>query len=470
MDSSAIFAVTAIASAIGGLALWAVQRSSKSKEPTFPSLPKWPLLGNILDYADASFTKRINSYPTPVWFSLPGFMGPILLVHDPDQARYVSSKAVSSRIVFGEPKLTTLFGGYESIFGATGKEHKRLRVLSMKAVSKNAMKQQFPLLQDLARETLENMARNPKAETQGISCLPHFQKLAFNAICIFMAGGDEAQLNQLVGLYDDFIDISHGFKAMFLPPFLEYFNGGLKAKAFEAQARILTKVSEITNERRCAMEDGNIYSDALSSLIEARDENGSSLSDRDIGFMFLVLCGAGFETTSMQLTTIFYFITNMVSNTDLEALQQEVDSFGELSESNLSQSPILNAFVKESLRIFNVAPFVIRIATEDFTLDGVNVPANSLFAAFHERGSLIEGGEAFELKRYLGDPSFDKDEFMPFGTGERRCLGFQLAMLEIKIVIAELLRGFVATKGVGKAKHVHVGTRLIESPVCIRPK
>ena len=61
------------------------------------------------------------------------------------------------------------------------------------------------------------------------------------------------------------------------------------------------------------------------------------------------------------------------------------------------------------------------------------------YASVHQRADLYPEPTHFRPERFI-ERKYGPFEFLPFGGGNRRCLGAAFAMYEIKLVLAELLR------------------------------
>ncbi|MGH8572546.1 MAG: cytochrome P450, partial [Gammaproteobacteria bacterium] len=57
----------------------------------------------------------------------------------------------------------------------------------------------------------------------------------------------------------------------------------------------------------------------------------------------------------------------------------------------------------------------------------------------HHCSDIFPNPRKFDPGRFL-DNRFSRRHYFPFGGGTRRCLGSELAMLEIRIIISSLLR------------------------------
>ncbi|KAJ3077900.1 hypothetical protein HK100_010881, partial [Physocladia obscura] len=259
-----------------------------------------------------------------------------------------------------------------------------------------------------------------------------FQNFAYNTICTIMAGSDLGQLKRLESLFELVVISQNGVQARFLPKWIDF--AGNIEKGAKATDIVLSRCAEIVVERRAAMDSGKEFSDAISTLINAQDSDGSSMSDFEISSFFFTIISAGLDTTGLQSATLFYFLANKISPQDLAALRAEVNEpFAVESATTISALPLLDAFVKESMRILPMVPQGNRVLTNDIFLDGKKVPAGTHIGPLRDRGFLVDNPDEFRLDRFVGDDALDNKrtiEFIPFGMGERMCIGIHLAKLE----------------------------------------
>ena len=212
----------------------------------------------------------------------------------------------------------------------------------------------------------------------------------------------------------------------------------------EIRALLLQEVAE----RRQALAAGEQRPDVLSLLMTCRDERGEGLSDAELHDELITLLSAGHETTATALTWALYWIHRQPSVR--ERLLQELESLERQGEGAdpeaISRLPYLGAVVNEVLRIHPVAMLLFpRLAEQPINLAGYAVePGDVLLGcieAVHQRPDLYPEPERFEPERFL-TRSYGPTEFLPFGGGARRCIGAALALFEMKLVLATLLRSF----------------------------
>ncbi|BAZ13485.1 cytochrome P450 [Calothrix sp. NIES-4071] len=197
--------------------------------------------------------------------------------------------------------------------------------------------------------------------------------------------------------------------------------------------------AEIT-EKRAKQDDKR--GDVLSLMMAARDETGQAMSDEELRDELLTILFAGHETTSTTLSWAFYQIHQ---NPDiLEKLQHELDSLGDNNNPmEIAQLPYLTAVCQETLRMYPVLPVLFpRITKSSINIAGYKFDAETTLMPsiylVHYREDLYPNAKQFKPERFMGR-QYSAAEYLPFGGGSRRCLGYALAQLEMKLVLATVL-------------------------------
>jgi cytochrome P450 family 135 len=172
--------------------------------------------------------------------------------------------------------------------------------------------------------------------------------------------------------------------------------------------------------------------DILSLLVAARFEDGSRMEDRELRDQLMTLLMAGHETTATALAWAFDLLFRAPAK--LQRLRQEVDAGGQ---------DYLDAVIEETLRIRPVVPFVGRQLRVGAELGGYRLPAGTVVMPAiyltHTRSDLYANPYAFLPERFL-DGGTETYSWIPFGGGTRRCIGGAFAQLEMRVVLATILR------------------------------
>ncbi len=192
-------------------------------------------------------------------------------------------------------------------------------------------------------------------------------------------------------------------------------------------------------ERRASGERGE---DIMSLLMDARYEDGSQLSDDELRDELVTLLATGHETTATSLAWAIYWV---LSHPDVHArLREELQELPKApTPQQLAESKYLEAVVFETLRINPVVPIIARQLQREVHLAGYDLPAGVTVAPviylLHRREELYPEPARFRPERFL-ERNYRHNEFMPFGGGVRRCLGMHLALYELELMLAQIIR------------------------------
>lgn len=188
-------------------------------------------------------------------------------------------------------------------------------------------------------------------------------------------------------------------------------------------------------------DSGEYYGDLLDSLLLAKDCTGSSMSDKQLRDEILTIFSAGHETTAAALTWTWYcLLKNPVKLLLLKKELTQVLQGKFPCASSVNNLPYTSAIIKESLRLYPAIPSCPRIALVNTQLAGYDIPKGakifvSIYNIHHHRKFWSEPNE-FYPERFLGQKNFPKKAYIPFGLGQRHCLGRHLAMLETQLLLA----------------------------------
>ncbi len=179
--------------------------------------------------------------------------------------------------------------------------------------------------------------------------------------------------------------------------------------------------------------------DVLAMMLDARDESGAPLSEDEVHDELVTLLVAGHETTATALAWALRWL--LVRPELVARLREEIASAGG-DPARIAKLELLDATVKEALRLQPVIPLVARVLQQRRTIGGLDLPAGSFVAPaiylVHRRPSLYPEPERFRPERFLGwKPA--AWEWLPFGGGLRKCVGAAFAVYEMKMVLAALL-------------------------------
>ncbi len=197
-------------------------------------------------------------------------------------------------------------------------------------------------------------------------------------------------------------------------------------------------------------------SNLLEALVAAQDKDDEGPSDDEISANVMTLLLAGEDTTANTLSYMIHFL--MEYPHVQSAVQEEVDRVFGLAEqpwqdpATPDRLQYIEAFANEAMRCKPVGGHILFLEpNEDVQIQDVFVPKGTPILALNGHPGMQEANFAqaheFRPERWLqaaqeNAGAHNAKAFMPFGAGPRFCPGRQLAMLQIKMVMAMLCRDF----------------------------
>jgi pentalenene oxygenase len=183
-------------------------------------------------------------------------------------------------------------------------------------------------------------------------------------------------------------------------------------------------------------------------MLTARDEEtGDGLSNEQVRDEVLTMLAAGTQTTA---TTIAWALHIMSVRNDIQdrayAEIREVLGDRALVFEDLERLDYLRRLLTETLRLYPPAWLLSRRATVEVTLGGHVLPAGAsiLFSPYslHRDPSVFPDPELFDPERWLPERAKEvpRPAFIPFGAGNRQCLGEGFAWVEATVVLSIILR------------------------------
>lgn len=219
------------------------------------------------------------------------------------------------------------------------------------------------------------------------------------------------------------------------------------------QQYIDTMLDDLIAERRA--NDDQEERDLLGIMLNtAHPESGDMLDDLNIRYQILTFLVAGHETTSGALSFALYYLSR--NPEALAKAQAETDAIlgadpdAEPTFEQVAKFRYVRRVLDESLRLWPTVPAFARSPREDTVIGGTwpmrkDDWAIVLFPPVH-RDPAIWGDDAdeFEPDRFLSEnvKARPAHTYMPFGVGERACIGRQFAIHEAVLVLARLLHRY----------------------------
>ncbi len=218
---------------------------------------------------------------------------------------------------------------------------------------------------------------------------------------------------------------------------------GLPYRRFILAVRYFNRrMRQIIEERREALGG---FRDVLTELIQARDEDGQ-LSDSEVVGHASVIYAASHETTGNALTWALFLLSQHPAwhSALCEEIRSAVRGTSPALE-EIDRLEILDAVVRETLRLTPSAPWTTRIAAVDAEVGGYPIPRGTeiVLSIFHTHRyePCYEEPDRFNPGRWRQIRP-DVFQFNAFSAGTRACIGSSFALLEMKTILATVLRHF----------------------------
>ncbi len=206
----------------------------------------------------------------------------------------------------------------------------------------------------------------------------------------------------------------------------------------------------IYEEIRRRRASGERREDLMSVLLEATDDAGEPLSDREVRDHLITLLFAGHDTTTSTVTFLFYEL--LQAPDALARVTEEIDTVlagrDPTAEELVSGMPELEMVMDETLRMYPPAWVGPRRSVESFEFADTAVPAGALVNycswASHRIPSVFPDPDRFDPQRFTPErkAALPKGAYVPFGGGSRTCIGMRFGQLEIKTIAAMVLQRF----------------------------
>jgi len=162
---------------------------------------------------------------------------------------------------------------------------------------------------------------------------------------------------------------------------------------------------------------------------------------------------AGAETTASLLSGVTYFLlTRPLALSRLQAeIRNQFKSEEEITIVSVNKLDYMFAVLNEALRLYPPSPESFKRVTPPSGCDitGRFVPGNtsvavSQWSANHSAANFARV-EEFIPERWMGEEEFKNDKrkvVQPFSVGPRNCIGQNLALAEMRLILASLVWNF----------------------------
>ncbi len=338
--------------------------------------------------------------------------------------------------------------GYNSLLLLDGDRHQRQRRLLTPPFHGERMRAYGKLICDITEQVISQWKIGEPFRVR-----PFMQEISLRVILNAVFGLHEGErfeeLRQLLSSMLDSVSSPITSSFLFFPALQKDLGAWSPWGHFLRQKQQIKELlyAEIESRRDAQSQHSRyqpqqVGEDILSLMICARDEAGQPMTDEELHDELLTLLFAGHETTASALAWALYWI-NLLPEVQDRLLKELYSLAPDTDPSEIARLPYLSAVCSETLRIYPIALTTFaRILKAPFqVMDYEFEPGTVLLPVIyltHRREEIYPEPQRFKPERFL-ERQFSPYEYLPFGGGNRRCIGSALALFEMKLVLATIL-------------------------------
>ncbi|EGN5848824.1 cytochrome P450 [Campylobacter jejuni] len=340
--------------------------------------------------------------------------------------------------------LSPLLG--ESIFTTNGEVWKKQRELLRPSFEMTRINKVFNLMSEAVADMMDRFSKYPNHAIIEVDEAMTFITADVIFRTIMSSKLDEEKGKKILNAFVTFQEqsVHTAMRRMFrFPKWLSYVLGDRKrAKAGDVIRQVLSDIIK----PRYDMADNAEFEDILGSLLLVVDaDTNKRFSFEEILDQVAMLFLAGHETTASSLTWTLYLLS--LYPKEQEKAYEEITQVlqgGAIEISHLRQFKYLTNIFKESLRLYPPVGFFAREAKKDTQVrDKLIKKGSGVVIApwlIHRHEEFWTNPHGFNPSRFEGE--YKKDAYLPFGVGERICIGQGFAMQEAILILANILKTY----------------------------
>ncbi len=398
-------------------------------------------------------TKRFAEDPLPLLlearerfgpvFTLRIFHGNVVFMLGPAANHYLTVSHASN-FTWRDSHFRDLIGLMgDGLLTIDGDFHRRSRLIMLPAFHRERIAASFDVIVEETTGALDELAPGATVDlyawTRRLAL-----RVAMRALFGLDPDGERARSIDAAGLFEQALSFftSEPLLRVLRGPFTPW------ARLQQAAGKLDTLIYSEISSRRATGERGE---DILSLLLDAHDEDGTTLSDLQVRDEVMTLMFAGHDTTTSTVAFMFY---ELARNPHVAVrLLAEHDSYladGPPSASQLMSGELayLELVLDETLRKYPPAWIGPRRSIDAFEFEGRTIPGRAFVDycswASHHLPEVFPEPDRFLPERFTPEAraALPKGAYIPFGGGSRTCIGMRFGQLEIRTIATLLLSRF----------------------------
>lgn len=405
-----------------------------------------------------------------------------LMISDPETLKHILSHP-GTYMKSPQQQLVNLTGlGQGSLLYVEGDAHRRIRAVMNPAFSAASIRALSPTLRKAAREVSEIWETLCDAQAPGAAfdIYPSLHDTTLQAVGEGVVGYNFQADKDFAARYHNLVIIAadRSKTSILTDGVLPYipkpvmralmrFPPPALVKLLEFKSAIGALAKTLIQDKTDALELGvEPEKDLISVLVGANAQSTSKMTFSEIQDQFGTITVAGEDTTA---NTVAWSLYELAKNPELqEKLRAELNEAGPDESVDYDRLPILNALLKEILRLYSTVPQTERVAAKDSVLPlsaPITTPAGKVIteipvkkgqhlviaiSSYHRLTSVWgDDAEEFRPERWLdgtaaasGASIGPYSNLLAFLGGSRTCIGWRFSLAEMQIIVAELVRKF----------------------------
>lgn len=326
----------------------------------------------------------------------------------------------------------------EGLFTADGEVHRRHRQLATPSFRAEEIRRYGERMIDMVTDVVSGWADGSTLDLSG-----EMSRVTLTVVARTLFGTDlNDRAPHLAGMLVELLELLHGRTRA-----IEVGHAHVEPAELERFARLRASFDEtvfaMIRERRRSGAHGD---DLMGRLLGASDEGVGGFDDYELRDEVVTLLISGHDTTGVTLSFALWLLASRPDVRD--AAEAEVDRVladGPLTLDVIPRLTLLGQIFDETLRLYPPVWMLAREALEDVELPALTVRKGdsvgvSLFV-LHRDPRWWPDPDAFRPERFApGAPPPAPGTYLPFGTGNRACIGRSFAEVEAILVLAAVLR------------------------------
>jgi cytochrome P450 len=392
-------------------------------------------------------TIPVMAYEQPIWEAKSMF-GNQLVVSDP-----AGIKRVLLDNVANYPKtrldvriLSTAFG--DGLLSSDGDKWRAHRRVMSPSFDYRSIASYAPVITDAAQARLE--AWDAKGEDAEVDIAREMVTLTLEVISRTMFSADSDGLRSRL---DETIrkamgELSFGLQhiAPLIGPFLLDRKLARVRTNFEALDAVMQNL--IRNREKHA---AAAPKDLLDRLIAATDsETGFRMTDEEVRDEVIIIFLAGHDTSALAATYVWYLLSlHPEAEAKLHAEPDAVLGSRVPTYDDLEKLPYTRMVIDEAMRLYPPAPALTgRVARKADEICGRPIAKGTEIVilpwVLHRHRTLWDDPDRFEPERFSRERNTTRPRFayLPFGGGPRICIGAQLGLTEVSLLVATMAQRY----------------------------